>query len=72
MRQIAAELPVVEVTLLEDRALVVRRGVVELAVGRTQLRVDGVAPVLVDKTLNATLVPGAGESTEGLRLRNLQ
>lgn len=48
--------PVVEVTVLEDRAHVVRRGVVELLGGMTRLRVTGVAPVLADKTLCATVV----------------
>ncbi len=43
--------PVVEVTLLEDRAHVVRRGRVEVAAGPGRLTVDGVAPVLSDKTL---------------------
>ncbi len=48
--------PVVEVTVLEDRAHVVRRGVVELLGGMTRLRVSGVAPVLADKTLCASVV----------------
>lgn len=61
---ISAELPVVEVTLLEDRALVLRRGLVEIPPGRSRLRVDKVAPVLVDKTLNAALSLPAGEGPE--------
>lgn len=52
---IFAAVPVAEVTLLEDRALVVRRGVVELPPGRARLVLSGVAPVLVDKTLSASL-----------------
>ena len=48
--------PVVEVTVLEDRAHVVRRGAVELLAGMTRLRVTGVAPVLADKTLCAAVV----------------
>ncbi|HLT37191.1 MAG TPA: mucoidy inhibitor MuiA family protein [Enhygromyxa sp.] len=72
---IAAEVPVVEVTLLEDRALVVRRGVVELPPGRSRLRIDGVAPVLVDKTLAAALalppdLAGQTELPEDLRVRS--
>lgn len=47
--------PVVEVTVLEDRAHVVRRGTVELHGGMTRLRVAGVAPVLADKTLCAAV-----------------
>jgi uncharacterized protein (TIGR02231 family) len=49
----AAELPVVEVVVLEDRARVIRRGTVTLAVGQTRVRVTGVAPVMVDKTAMA-------------------
>jgi uncharacterized protein (TIGR02231 family) len=45
------EAPISEVTLMEDRARVLRRGTVKLAAGRHQLRVFGVAPVLVDKSL---------------------
>jgi len=45
--------PVVEVTLLEDRAHVVRRGRIRMAAGRARLRVEDVAPVLHDKTLMA-------------------
>ncbi len=44
-------LPVVEVTLLEDRAFVVRRGNVSLPAGFSRLVVPGVAPVIVDKTV---------------------
>ena len=47
--------PVVEVTVLEDRAHVVRRGTIELHGGMTRLRVAGVAPVLADKTLCASV-----------------
>src|SRR5690349_4639083 len=69
-----AEVPVTEVTLLEDRALVVRRGIVELPPGRSRLRITPVAPVLVDKTLAAelSLPDGAtGELPEDLRVRSL-
>jgi uncharacterized protein (TIGR02231 family) len=47
-------LPVVEVTVLEDRARVVRRGVAAVPAGQSRVVVSGVAPVLVDKTLTAT------------------
>ncbi|MFO7564730.1 MAG: mucoidy inhibitor MuiA family protein [Enhygromyxa sp.] len=72
---LAAEVPVAEVTLLEDRALVVRRGVLELPPGRSRLQIDGVAPVMVDKTLAASLAlpPGASkeaELPEELRVRS--
>lgn len=71
---VQAEVPVVEVTLLEDRALVVRRGIVELPPGRSRLRITPVAPVLVDKTLAAelSLPDGApGQLHEDLRVRSL-
>jgi uncharacterized protein (TIGR02231 family) len=50
--------PVVEATLLEDRAQVVRRGSAALAAGVSILALDGVAPVLADKTV-AVRVAGA-------------
>ncbi len=74
VQELTAELPVAEVTLLEDRALVVRRGQLEVPVGRSRLRVEGVAPVLVDKTLAAALaLPPAveGELPEDLRVRSV-
>ncbi len=43
--------PVVAVRVLEDRAFVRRAGELALEPGGARLRVDGVAPVLVDKTL---------------------
>ncbi|MEZ4339956.1 MAG: mucoidy inhibitor MuiA family protein [Sandaracinaceae bacterium] len=50
---IEIHVPVDEVTLMEDRARVVRRGTVELPAGRSRLVLRGVAPVLSDKTLIA-------------------
>lgn len=52
-------LPVDEVVLLEDRAHVYRRGRIELTAGRNRVRIDAVAPVLVDKTLTV----GAGAAS---------
>ncbi len=52
-------LPVADVVVLEDRARVVRRGGVTLAAGQHRLRVVGVAPVLVDKTVVARGAEGA-------------
>jgi uncharacterized protein (TIGR02231 family) len=69
-----AEVPVTEVTLLEDRALVVRKGIIELPPGRSRLRIAQVAPVLVDKTLAAelSLPDGAtGDLPEDLRVRSI-
>ena len=54
------DVPIVEVTLLEDRGLVRRRGRVTLPPGRSRLRIDRVAPVLVDKTVAAE-VSATGE-----------
>jgi uncharacterized protein (TIGR02231 family) len=48
---IALEAAVAEVTLMEDRARVLRKGALSLAKGRHRLVVEGVAPILVDKSL---------------------
>ena len=65
LTQLRSPLPVAEVTLLEDRAMVVRRGALDLPSGRSRLVVEGVAPVLVDKTLAALLVSaGEGQAAE--------
>ena len=48
---VALAAPVVEVTLLEDRAHVTRRGTAALPAGVARLVVADVAPVIVDKTL---------------------
>ncbi|MCH9681007.1 MAG: mucoidy inhibitor MuiA family protein [Deltaproteobacteria bacterium] len=53
--RLQASVPVVEVTVQEDRALVRREGMVSLPPGRSRLRIDAVAPVLVDKSLTATV-----------------
>jgi uncharacterized protein (TIGR02231 family) len=54
------DVPVREVTLLEDRARVVRRGELALGAGLSRVRVEGVAPALSDKTLTGTIAaPGA-------------
>ncbi len=62
------ELPVDEVILLEDRAHVIRRGVIEVPAGTTRLRVAEVAPVLSDRTLCAALRrPGAESDDDEVR-----
>ena len=48
-----------QVTLLEDRAYVVRQGTVELPVGPGQLRLE-VSSTLADKTATARVLPTAG------------
>jgi uncharacterized protein (TIGR02231 family) len=47
------ELPIDEVTLLEDRARVVRRGTIALGAGTHRVRIDDVSPIIADKTLAA-------------------
>lgn len=60
--------PPVEVTLLEDRAQVTRRGTVPVPPGRVRLVVDDVAPVLADKTLTATVAGAAGIQVVDVRV----
>ncbi|MHC5020490.1 MAG: mucoidy inhibitor MuiA family protein [Planctomycetota bacterium] len=69
--RIIFDAPVAEVTLLEDRAHVLRRGTVELQAGRNILVVERVAPVLADKTLAAAFLGGgaAGATIDDLRVR---
>ncbi|MBW2456475.1 MAG: DUF4139 domain-containing protein [Deltaproteobacteria bacterium] len=64
------ELPIVEVTLLEDRARVRRRGEVELAAGFVKLAMAAVAPVVSDRTLVARVAGGgAGVRVAEARVR---
>jgi uncharacterized protein (TIGR02231 family) len=51
-------LPVIKVTVLEDRALVERRGDVVLPAGPQRLRVEGLSPLAVDRSLQAQLSGG--------------
>ena len=50
-----ANLPVVKVMVLEDRAQVERRGQVKLSAGRNVLRVEGVSTLVVDRSLRASV-----------------
>lgn len=59
------ELPIVEVTVQEDRALVRREGTIVAPPGRARLRIEGVAPVLVDKSLTAELLGDAAGNGSG-------
>ncbi|WP_224367407.1 DUF4139 domain-containing protein [Hyalangium versicolor] len=52
-------LPVTKVTVLEDRALVERRGEVTLPAGPQRLRVEGLSPLAVDRSLQVSLSGGA-------------
>ncbi|HSP81861.1 MAG TPA: DUF4139 domain-containing protein [Myxococcaceae bacterium] len=51
-------LPVVRVTVLEDRALVERSGEVTLSAGPQRVRVEGLPPLVVDRSLQAQLSGG--------------
>ncbi|WNG39054.1 mucoidy inhibitor MuiA family protein [Archangium violaceum] len=51
-------LPIVKVTVLEDRALVERRGDVVLPAGPQRLCVEGLSPLAVDRSLQAQLTGG--------------
>jgi uncharacterized protein (TIGR02231 family) len=46
--------PIVQVTVLEDRASVTRRGSFAIAAGQHRVTIERVSPILVDKTLTAT------------------
>lgn len=61
--------PPCSIRVLEDRAFVRREGTVRLSAGLARLRVDDVAPVLVDKTLEAKV---EGATLVGLRVRRAE
>jgi uncharacterized protein (TIGR02231 family) len=52
-RMIAIELPIVEVTLMEDRARILRRGTIQARSGQHSYTLSQVSPVLADKSLLA-------------------
>ena len=55
------ELPITSVTLLEDRAHVVRRGSLSLGAADERLQIERVAPVIADKTVAVTVVEGTAK-----------
>ncbi len=63
------KLPIVRVTVSEDRALVVREGTVRVGEGTTRCRLEGVAPVCVDKSLRATVLSGSAKIAEARVVR---
>ncbi|AGC45824.1 hypothetical protein MYSTI_04532 [Myxococcus stipitatus DSM 14675] len=65
-------LPVVKVTLLEDRALVERRGEVPLVPGAQRLVVSGLSPLAVDRSLQAKLAGGTVSQARVRRARKPQ
>ena len=67
------EVPVDEVILLEDRAHVIRRAVVEAPAGASRLVIAEVAPTLADRTLCAALRRAeGGPPAEGARVADLR
>ena len=68
MHDFTADLPPVEVLLLEDRAQVIRRGALSLPEGTSVVRVADVTPLLVDKTLAGSIVAGEGVTVAEVRL----
>lgn len=65
----SVDLPVVLVTLLEDRAHVVRRGSLTLAGDGERVRVERIAPVASDKTLAVSVIEGSGVTVVDSRIR---
>lgn len=59
MNRIDIAAPVAEVTVLEDRAQVLRRGRIAVPAGPSLLAVAGISPLLADKTLVARIAAGA-------------
>ncbi len=51
MTLLDAHIPIAEVTVFEDRAHVVRRGLVQFPKGLSRIELHGVAPTLIDKTV---------------------
>ncbi len=67
--EVELDAPVREVTLLEDRAQVRRRGSVALPAGRMKVRVRDLAPVVVDRSLQAAVrTPDGAPAGERVRL----
>ena len=48
-------IPISKVMVMEDRAQVERRGAVQLAAGRSVLRLEGVSTLVVDRSLHASV-----------------
>lgn len=71
VQQTIVTVPIVEVTVQEDRALVRREGSITAPPGRSRLRIEGVAPVLVDKSLAAEVLGEAGEEGSRIEVRRV-
>jgi uncharacterized protein (TIGR02231 family) len=68
----AIELPISSVTLLEDRAHVVRRGSLSLAAGDDRVQIERVAPVIADKTVAVTVIEGSAAVVDARVRRRTQ
>lgn len=69
LTSIVLEAPAAEVTLFEDRASVLRRGRITLEAGQHRLRLDGVAPVLSDRSLRVAMLEGSAPGAALLDFR---
>lgn len=56
MNTLGAHIPIAEVTVFEDRAHVVRRGLVQFPKGLSRIELNGVAPTLIDKTVSVNVL----------------
>ena len=65
-------LPIVEVTVLEDRARVKRSGTIQVKRGPVQLALDGIAPLVVDRTLTGSFHMGDPAPTSSERVPMLR
>lgn len=63
------QIPITKVTVSEDRALVVREGTVKLEAGTTRVRIEGIAPACVDKSIRASIVSGSAKIGESRVIR---
>lgn len=72
MNRIDIVAPVARVTVSEDRAVVVRRGKAALPAGVSRLIVEGVAPVLVDKSVRVEISGVAAKVGEVRAERSLE
>lgn len=58
------QIPIREVTVLEDRALIRRSGKLTVEAGRNRLTIVGVAPVLLDKSVQGDVTNGTARITD--------
>ncbi len=68
-------IPIDRVTLLEDRAHVVRRATLEVPAGTSRWTVEGVSPALADRTLSASATAsgrGPRDEAAGFRVTDVQ